>query len=153
MNLEGGKNDVANLNLPRCSSTCLIGKVAAGFSSSPCPRQTCTQGTTPLFRPSVQQPPLTTREVKPLSLTVIRRERQREGEKAKWTYRGEISRERGRVKIKGTYRREVEGEEMRIQMNLLHPTDTLSSSVCVHVCECVSVLPTNWNAMRCETPL
>ncbi len=51
------------------------------ISSSSSPQQTCTQGETPLFRPSVQQPPLTTQEVKPLSLTVIWRERQKEREK------------------------------------------------------------------------
>lgn len=54
---------------------------AAGFCLPLAPQQTCTQGKTLQFRPSVQQPPLTTQEVKPLSVTVIWRERQREGER------------------------------------------------------------------------
>ena len=138
--------------------------------SSAGPRQTCTQGKTLLFRPSAQQPPLTTQEVKPLSVTVIWRERERGGKRPKWTCWGKTE-ERERVKRKGTREKEVVREEMRIQMNLLHPTDRLSGSLslslsfslslslCLSVSlslslpVCVWVLPPNWNAMRCETPL
>lgn len=105
-------------------------------------QHTCIQGKILLFRPSVQQPPLTTREVKVLSLTVIWRERkteeERERERKESDYTGGGAQRKRKSEKKG-HTQKGRGKRRDENPNESSSPNGQTVKPCVHVCVCVFV--------------